>query len=333
MIASRRDIAALSIALDPGNLGTVQLFPAGRFSARDGRPATSSGIDEWILDDDAAASLLAAARERKTPYVIDYEHQSLNALENGQPAPAAGWFSRLEWRPGQGLFAVDVQWTERARAYIQSGEYKYLSPVFTFDRKTGRITDLHMAALTNVPALDGMLPVAASSSFPVMEKPMHPSLKKLLEIDSDSPSDQEIEAACERLATKISGYETEVAALKEKTQAATDPTKYVPIEALKELQQEFGKLRMQHESREREALIEANRAKLPTPTLIDWAKSQPIEALKAYLESAPAIAALTGAQTGGKGHAGGDGLSDEDLAVCRMLGLKTEELKKVKGVS
>ncbi|WP_438805125.1 phage protease [Sodalis sp. (in: enterobacteria)] len=58
-----------------------------------------------------------------------------DARGNGQPAPAAGWYSQLEWVEGLGLFAVDVEWTERARTLIAAGEYRFVSPLFQYDRQ------------------------------------------------------------------------------------------------------------------------------------------------------------------------------------------------------
>jgi phage I-like protein len=77
--------------------------------------------------------LIAAADARQTPYVIDYEHQTLRSAKNGLPAPASGWFKKLEWREGVGLFAVDVEWTDAAAAAIDAGEYRFISPVFLYD--------------------------------------------------------------------------------------------------------------------------------------------------------------------------------------------------------
>lgn len=86
------------------------------------------------------------------------------AAQNDQPAPAAGWFGKLEWRKS-GLYAVDVEWTERATQMIEGSEYKYISPVFAYDKKTGKVKRLLHAALTNNPALDGMDAVTASQFF------------------------------------------------------------------------------------------------------------------------------------------------------------------------
>lgn len=152
-------VAALTARLrTPGN--EVQLFPSGLFRARDGRP---TGIDGWRMDASAARKLVAMAAQRQTPFVIDYEHQTLYAETSGNPAPAAAWFERLEWREGDGLYAVDVEWTARAAAMIQGDEYRFISPVFKFD-KTGSVTELLMVAVTNNPAIDGIADVAAARS-------------------------------------------------------------------------------------------------------------------------------------------------------------------------
>lgn len=138
---------------------TIRLIPAGLFRATDSRPV---GLSGWILNASNAAAIIKAAASRADDFVIDYEHQTMQASKNGQPAPAAGWFKRLEWREGQGLFAVDVRWVARASSMIIAREYRYVSPVFGFDAKTGEVQSLHSAAITNNPALDGLTDIAAA---------------------------------------------------------------------------------------------------------------------------------------------------------------------------
>jgi len=138
---------------------TIRLIPAGIFRATDGRPA---GLAGWVLTASNAAAIITAAASRTDDFVIDYEHQTMQSSKNGQPAPAAGWFKRLEWREGQGLFAVDVRWVARASSMIIAREYRYVSPVFGFDTKTGEVQSLHGAAITNNPALDGLTDIAAA---------------------------------------------------------------------------------------------------------------------------------------------------------------------------
>lgn len=149
-------IAACAITVTPGN--EIQLFPAGEFRSIDGRPKDAP---HWFIDSVLAAAIIADFESRQNLTVVDYEHQTLLTAQNGQPAPAAAWFGKLEWR-STGLYATDVDWTERATSMIESGEYKYISPVFSYDKKTGAVKRLINAALTNNPALDGMDAVAAS---------------------------------------------------------------------------------------------------------------------------------------------------------------------------
>jgi hypothetical protein len=95
---------------------------------------------------------------------IDYEHQTFDA-HNTRPdglRPAAGWIGGLEVRD-DGLWAIDVSWTDRAAELLQAGEYKYFSPViFWTDDDLSDVAALGPVALTNDPAMRGVQPLAAS---------------------------------------------------------------------------------------------------------------------------------------------------------------------------
>lgn len=137
-----------------------RIIPAGLFKAKDGRPANLAG---WKIDAMIAQRVIAAS-STVDEIVIDYEHQTINAKENGQPAPAAGWFSRMVWRDGLGLFAVDVKWTDKARAMIAAGEYRHISPVFLYSPVSGEVMRITGLGLTNNPALPGLTDLAAMSA-------------------------------------------------------------------------------------------------------------------------------------------------------------------------
>jgi phage I-like protein len=160
--------------------GQAQLLPVGEFKARDGRPGPGKS---WKLNDAAGQALAAQvnAIAAQTPVVIDYEHQTLKMDKNGQPAPAAGWIKSVTWLDGKGLFS-EVDWTERARAAIAANEYRYISPVITFDEDTGAVNGLHLAALTNFPALLGMDAVVAAlnTQLPTQEPRMATLLAALI---------------------------------------------------------------------------------------------------------------------------------------------------------
>lgn len=122
-----------------------RIIPAGRFKAIDGRP----GLNQyWNLSEATGKRMVAEAASRKQDYLIDYEHQSLS----GQQAPAAGWFNTLTWKP-DGLYVQMAKWTDAAKAMIGTNEYRFISPVFTFDKETFEVQTLVSIALTNTPAL------------------------------------------------------------------------------------------------------------------------------------------------------------------------------------
>lgn len=109
-----------------------------------------------------AAAAWFASLGRKL--AIDYEHQSIEGLGGRADGlrPAAGWIGGLEVRD-DGLWAVDVTWTERARTLLASGEYRYFSPViFWTDEDYSAVAALGPVALTNDPAMRGVAPLAAS---------------------------------------------------------------------------------------------------------------------------------------------------------------------------
>lgn len=325
----------------------LRLLPAGVFRARDGRPHGAAG--GWRIDAAIAARLIDRARSRQDAFVIDYEHQTLHTERNGQPAPAAGWIrpASLEWRD-DGLYATDIQWTDRARELIAGGEYRYLSPVFSYDQTTGEVFDLVMAAVTNHAGIDGLddltARAAARFSFDDLQEgnQVNEKLLKLLGL-AQGATEEQIEAAIVALKAKadaaqaaqeeLNATKTALAAAKAEV-GKVDPAKYVPIDAVNELQKEVAALRAQVDGREVDELVatalEDGRL---VPAMEGWARDlgkTNIAALKSYLEAATPIAALKGTQTGGQGprDKDGTGLTDVQLAVCRQMGVSPEEYKK-----
>ncbi len=146
---------------------------------------------------------------------IDYEHQSFEQF-NRRPdglRPAAGWIGGLEIR-ADGLWAVDVTWTDRARELLSSGEYRYFSPViFWTDEDYTTLAALGPVALTNDPAMCGVRPLAAA--------------RRLDESDgTDEQADEErlLDAAAEQvveqmLRTELEAARAEVAVLRGRLQA------------------------------------------------------------------------------------------------------------------
>ena len=121
----------------------IQLLPAGpAIQGADGRA--------WTLAD--PSTLITAFSARQKPLVVDWEHASEHRAPQGLDAPAAGWIDQIEARAG----AVwgHVEWTPKAAQQISDREYRFLSPVFTYEKNTHQIIELVSAGLTNQPNLN-----------------------------------------------------------------------------------------------------------------------------------------------------------------------------------
>jgi len=332
---------AAELEVKPGS-SEVQLMPAGYFKARDGRPGNMDEVntDTWYIDAEIAARVIALAETRKTPFVIDYEHQTLTAKQTGNPAPAAAWFTKLEWREGDGLYAVDVAWTEKATAYLADKEYRFISPVFSFT-KTGEVVELLMAAITNFPAVDGMdeILAAASTFFTHSKKTEEPEmdlvkLRKQLGLAEDA-DEAKIEAALSALMEAKTTAETQVAALTSKLEEAgnPDPEKYVPVAVVESLKTEVAALTTRIHNDEVADLVSQGIAdkkllKAQEPWALELGKSN-IASLRTYLDNAQPIAALSGSQTHGKEPEGKATEADETLvAVCSQMGLDPKDIEQ-----
>lgn len=318
--------------------GRIQLFPAGEFSARDGRPGTLKGVKAkaWTLTFENAAAVIARWQQRGTPLVVDYEHQTINAAENGKPAPAAGWIESLEAGP-DGLYAT-VKWTDAARAFIQADEYRYISPVFSFDPETGAVLELKSAALTNYPAIDGMDAVTArAEDDPPMKKETLEALRHFFGLAADADED----AALAALKAQGQPLAAMLTAAKE---TAPDPAQYVPAAMLAAAQEKNAALAAKVKELEGESTLAALTAEIDA-ALADgrlpkaceaWAKATAKtnpEAIKGYIASAVPVAALTSTQTGGTSPAGTPhtaALTDEEKYACAQLGMSEAEFLEVK---
>lgn len=324
----------------------MQLMPAGEFRAADGRPQPWGS---WKLTPEIAARLVAEANARPNKYVIDYEHQTQLAETNGQPAPAAGWFKSLEFRPGAGLYAPDVDWTARAKGYLAGDEYKYISPVFAFDKKTGEVQRIVSVALTNDPGLHGMDEVtlaaltarfnqvsqSAGDQPPQETTTMNPVLLALLKAlglpATEATTEVEAVSAVAALKAKSESVDqltTQIVTLKA---APPDAAKYVPVEKLAELNTEIVQLKAEKVKHEVDEVI--NQAKAlgkVTPSLETEFRAigqSDIAQLKRMLDATPANPALAGKQqTSGKQPGGtGTELNDEQLAICKRMNLTPEQ--------
>lgn len=326
---NRRAFAALSIALAAeAASGWVQILPAGRFSARDGRGPFAAG------DGAQLTRILSATRAwlRSTEMPIDYEHQTLRAADNGRPAPASGWVKEFEVRD-DGLWGR-VEWTVAAAAAIKAGEYRYLSPVIGLD-KDGNVVLVKMAALTNTPAADLAEVEALAARFPLQtkENPMEKILKAL-GLAADATEDEALTAIAALakgvsavalaagLAADAKSADVALAVSNAVKKGDPDPAKYAPVATVTALSAEVADLRKQLSAgRIETAVEEALKTGKIVPAMRDWAKDyaeKDFAGFEAFVAAQPEIGGKTPARKAGNGE---PTLDDTDEQALTQLGL------------
>tara|TARA_R110001583_G_scaffold195501_2_gene374412 strand:+ start:17091 stop:18101 length:1011 start_codon:yes stop_codon:yes gene_type:complete len=300
--------APFSIALESRS-NTIQLLPSGRFAATDGsgRP---NGLEGWFINAEIAAELIEKIEQRKLRLPIDYEHQSFLAEKNGQPAPAAGWFRSVEWREGEGLFAVDVEWTDKAREMIKSGEYRYLSPVFTWNPETGDVTSLIGAGITNNPGLNNLAELSALTAKLATQAGVKvPDSNPIARLDALVKENLETMAALQAKTDEAATAQLEIATLRQKIAESE-------IDALIE------------DALDGARLLPAHVAAARRLASVD------IAALKSLLDRPPLFPALLGMQSSRMSNRGGaakhGGITTEERHICALTGRTPQQFEELK---
>jgi phage I-like protein len=160
-----RALTALELAADGAPPSEFRIFAYGK---------NASDKGEFIFDEKAAKLVMAAFAKKGSRLTMDYEHQALNAPDNGREAPNSCYSWTPEIRMNEAgkpeLWAANAKWTEKAAAHIKAKEYLYFSPAFeTESEKSLRVARIVNMALTNIPALDNLEPLVAASQG---ERPM-----------------------------------------------------------------------------------------------------------------------------------------------------------------
>ena len=314
-----------------------------------------SAKGEFDVDGESFSAMKVQIAQRGVDLVVDYEHQTLT----GEQAPAAGWVKELFLDDGQ--IKARVEWTDRAKAYLENREYRYLSPVITVRKADGKAMGLHSIALTNTPAIEHMEAIVNSLNFEGGQNTMNEFMKKLaalLGLGEDATEEQVAEAlkACveENKSLKESAAEAakqqpaeddKVVANKAvcellglKAGAATADVA-AAIMALKggniggvNLVEQVKSLEAKLADRDAEEAVElALKAGKITPAQREWAKGYALKSLddfRGFVEKAPQVVPM--------GTVGGseplalknEELDEATLLVCKQLGISAEDVKK-----
>jgi len=145
----------------------IRVLPLGHVSSEKGN---------FLVDNESFHMMKDHMKHRAIDIVIDYEHQTLRNVQ----APAGGWIKELVLK-NDGIFAK-VEWTKKARDYLQNGEYRYLSPVVLVREKDHKAAQLHSVALTNTPAINGMMPII-NSEKPYLQSDIQKKICRMMNMN------------------------------------------------------------------------------------------------------------------------------------------------------
>lgn len=304
-----------SIALNEAGTAPewIELIPAGfDVQGRDGRA--------WINPDPQGVVTATAADTHPLP--LDWEHATENRAPQGLDAPAAGWIEETAVREGGAIWGR-VDWTLRGRTMVEAREYRFISPVFAYDKVTGVIRRLVSAALTNTPnlVLTALNREGATDITREQEKPLSiaTQLAAVLGLSAGATDDQIVNAVTEAKAANrsvdLSSYapradldaavnraNTAEAALK----AKTDEDHAKAIDTALAAAQDAGKI---------------------IPASVDDYRAMctaegGLERFNNLVKTMPVIAGAAESRASNKAENAdtGSGLTDEERAVCRALG-------------
>lgn len=112
-----------------------------------GENETTKGT--FLLTEESSQSCIEAFKVYGNKLNIDYNHQQLSDMVTPEQGISAGTYD-LEIKK-DGLYAVNILWTARAKQQILDREYLYISPAF-LTNDNNEIVEIINFALTNLPA-------------------------------------------------------------------------------------------------------------------------------------------------------------------------------------
>lgn len=133
------DIARLS---EDGAPAKVPLHPFGPFRGNN---------QNFVFDERSQEAIRLQKADRGADWMVDWHHQELDR-EAGlrDDAPAGAWITDLVVEDGF-VYGIVGDWSPRAAQAVRDKEIRYISAVFNYDSKTGRVLRYHSFGLVNRP--------------------------------------------------------------------------------------------------------------------------------------------------------------------------------------
>jgi phage I-like protein len=318
----------LSLNFEGGVPGRIMLVPADRIvKGRDGREWKNQNPKHTALNSITRLPLLR----------IDENHSTDLSAPKGGASPAFGWMKNL-CADESGAVWADVEWTERGRDAVSKKEYRFISPVFAFN-KEGEINCILRAALTNSPNLN--LPALNSERLENIneeKKLMEKALLAALGLPETANITEALAAVQALNAAKA----------KAEPQSDTSPvdlTAYAPRADLNAMEaraaaaeKQLAELNAAQLKKDAEAAVDEavkNRKIAPASKaeyLALCATQDGLNRFKAIMTATPPIIGEGTQSPEGTPPAAGSGaaLNAEEAAAARAMGYTTEEFQKIK---
>lgn len=306
----------------------IKILPLGTVHSQKG---------DFVVDDESFDLINRHFENRGLDLVIDYEHQTLKDVQ----APAGGWIKKLV--KTNDAIAAQVEWTAKAKQYLENKEYKYLSPVVICRKSDGKAVALHSVALTNTPAIDGMFALVNSidiSSPDGAEGGNSMELKKivaLLGLPADA-TEADVEKAIQELkkqekTEEVVANKTIMDLLELKGDAKTEDVAAKIMElkgtADKTKDEMILELKRRMDERDAEELVTMalKQGKISAAQKA-WAKEYALkdaEGFQAFVAKAPAVVPI--GKTGSAGYRKEETDTELDPKILKNLGVSMEDIK------
>jgi phage I-like protein len=299
----------------------IQLLPAGpEITARDGR--------KWTLPDPNV--VVAFFKRGGIDLPIDIQHASELKGAEGGDAPAQAWINDMRVA-GDGAVEGKVDWLSHGAARVTSKEYRYISPAIL--HTDGAIYGLKSAGLVTSPALT--MPALAGHGGAANPK--------------ESTLKTEVSLAAMAAAAGLAATAAEpdvIAAIAAGRQALADvkdPAKFVPATDLAHMttratkaEADLAALHTAGVKAKGEALVDGaiKEGKIPPASREHYLElaSANFESAEKFLASMPKIAGgvsgATAKDPAAEQKTGAEGLSEQQLDLCRSMGIKPEDYAK-----
>jgi len=156
----------------------IRLFKAGENE-------TTKGT--FVFNPEQAQAILEASNKSHSKFPIDVAHLSLTDAGNPDAHISVGWFD-LEVTD-EGIFASNIEWTDRGQSYLKNKEFRYISPAFQTN-EDNEVVFIENFALTNSPATYNADMMLSKENSTDDKKPLHKILIEVTSQDDDASKEQ-----------------------------------------------------------------------------------------------------------------------------------------------